>query len=99
MDNATVDVVVCASLFTHLFEPECTHYLEEIARALKPGGRAVVSIHDQPAAGVLFSGDAARIDIDQDYFFQMAKAAGVPLKKSVGTVYGQQVYLLERPLG
>lgn len=33
-DNTTADTVVCASLFTHLLEPDCMHYLREITRLL-----------------------------------------------------------------
>jgi len=96
VDDATVDMVVCASLFTHLLQPECVHYLQEIARVLKPGGRATVSIHNQPASGAVFSGDASRIDIDEDFFFELAQEAGLRLKQRIGMVYGQQVFLFEK---
>lgn len=41
--DASVDVVFASSVFTHLLPKTADHYLFEIARVLKPGGRAVVS--------------------------------------------------------
>ena len=91
----SVDTVVCASLFTHLYEAACTHYLNEIARVLKKGGRAVLSIHTQPAAGRVFSGTEARIDIEPNYFVRLASAAGLSPFQSPGVVYGNR-YLYSR---
>lgn len=93
---ASADVVICASLFTHLLEPAFVHYLGEIARILAPNGRALVSIHDQPD-GKAFSGDAARIDVDPAYFVDKVTAAGLRVNTRVGAVYGQQVYVLWKP--
>jgi SAM-dependent methyltransferase len=95
-EDATVDMVVCASLFTHLLEPECVRYLAEIHRVLKPGGRAIISIHNQPPAGASFSGDVTRIDIEEQCFLALAEKAGLRHKQTIGRVYGQQVFLLER---
>jgi SAM-dependent methyltransferase len=94
-DGGAFNAVVCASLFTHLLEPDCVHYLAEISRVLGPRGRAIISIHIKPAEGQRFSGDEARIDIDQDYFVQLAKQAGLQLFEVVGLVYGQQVLVFE----
>ena len=93
--DGTFNAVVCASLFTHLLEPDSVHYLEEISRLLGPRGRAIISIHIKPAEGTRFSGDEARIDIDQDYFAEMANRAGLRLFEVVGNVYGQQVLVFE----
>ena len=87
---------VCASLFTHLNEPACTHYLNEIARVLKSGGRAILSIHTQPAAGAVFSGTEARIDIEPKYFVKLALAAGLSFFQSPGVVYGQSTLVFEK---
>jgi SAM-dependent methyltransferase len=95
VSDGAVDVVVCASLFTHLLETDCVLYLDEIHRALKHGGRAIISIHNEPSAGKLFSGDEARIDIEEAYFLELAKRSGLALAKNVGLVYGQQVLLFE----
>ena len=40
-EDATFDFAIAASVLTHLLETEADHYLEEIARVLKPGGRLV----------------------------------------------------------
>lgn len=95
--DATVDMVVGASLFTHLFEPDAQHYLNEIYRSLKSGGRALVSIHDEPAGGAMFSGDEVRIDVDRDYFVSMGQRAGMVFEKHLGRVWGQTVLLLAKP--
>ena len=44
MDDHTLDLVVAFSLFTHLNQPDSTHYFREMARLLKPGGVAVLTI-------------------------------------------------------
>jgi len=93
--DGTFNTVVCASLFTHLLQPDCVHYLDEISRILGPGGRAIISIHNAPAEGTRFSGDEARIDIEQDYFVELASQAGLKLFQVVGRVYGQQVLVFE----
>src|SRR4051812_8847278 len=56
VSDASADVVICASLFTHLLQPAFVRYLAEIARILAPNGRALVSIHDEPGDNT-FSGD------------------------------------------
>ena len=96
LKDAEVDMTVCASLFTHLFEPDARHYLAEIRRITKPGGQAIISIHDQPKSGK-FSGDEARIDIKGDYFKRMCADAGMPVVEKIGVIYGQTAYLLRRP--
>ena len=42
-EDAQFDVVVAASLVTHLLEQEAEHQLAEIARVLRPGGRALTT--------------------------------------------------------
>jgi SAM-dependent methyltransferase len=95
--DSTVDMVVCASLFTHLFESDAYHYLNQIYRSLRSGGCALISIHDKPSKGSMFSGDPARIDIDLDYFVSMGKQAGLSMDKQLGIVYGQTVLLFRKP--
>jgi len=87
---------VCASLFTHLLLDECRHYLEEIARVLRPQGRAIISIHTEPAAGTNFSGNETRIDVAPEYFTEMGSEAGLRLSSEIGRVWGQDVFLFER---
>lgn len=37
--DSSFDVVLSSSVFTHMFPPDVRHYLGEISRVLKPGGR------------------------------------------------------------
>jgi ubiquinone/menaquinone biosynthesis C-methylase UbiE len=41
--DASFDVVLLASVFTHMFPPDVEHYLHEIVRVLKPGGRCLIT--------------------------------------------------------
>jgi SAM-dependent methyltransferase len=98
-DDRSIDVAVCASLFTHLDESTCRHYLGELQRMLKPGGKAVLSIHTHPSTGNLFSGGEERIDIDPEYFVRLASQAGLQLLQKAGIVYGQLAVVFERSSG
>ena len=42
-DDARFDFALATSVFTHLLEDEADHYLAEIERVLKPGGRALTT--------------------------------------------------------
>jgi SAM-dependent methyltransferase len=42
-DDSTFDLVVLASVFTHMLEQEVERYLTEVARVLRPGGRCIVT--------------------------------------------------------
>ncbi|QUR67279.1 methyltransferase domain-containing protein [Mycobacterium spongiae] len=41
--DASFDVVFLTSVFTHMLPPDVHHYLDEIVRVLKPGGRCLSS--------------------------------------------------------
>jgi len=90
----SVDLVVCGSLFTHLFEAEARHYLAEIARVLKPGGATVLSLHVDAPAGQTYAGSEARVDVDEAYFLSMCRDAGLTRHETVGVVYGQRVHVI-----
>ncbi len=96
VDDATIDMTICASLFTHLLERDCVHYLEEIQRVLKIGGKTLISIHNEPPAGQRFAGDETRVDIQESFFLTLADKAGLSLSTKIGNIYGQQLFLLER---
>jgi SAM-dependent methyltransferase len=91
--DQSVDMVIAASLFTHLLEPAFRHYLAEIRRCLQPGGVALISIHTSKETSTIV-GDETRIDISVPYFEGLAAASGLSVKESVGLVYGQSVYVL-----
>jgi SAM-dependent methyltransferase len=77
--DGAVNFVIATSLFTHLFEDECRHYLDEVVRSLCRGGQALISIHDEPTTGIRYSGTRSRIDIERDYFIEIARKSGLTL--------------------
>ena len=93
--DGAVNFVIAASLFTHLLEDECRHYLDEIVRSLSKGGQALISTHDEPAGGKRYSGTRGRIDIEPGYFIEMANQSGlVVLRDEVKFV--QRIFILKR---
>jgi len=42
--DASLDLAILASVFTHMRPPAVQHYLNELRRVLRPGGRAVASM-------------------------------------------------------
>ena len=68
--DGSIDRALALSVFTHLDGPTARHYLRELARVLKPGGKALLTFFllDEPAAvhlqewpdgGELLAGDRA----------------------------------------
>jgi SAM-dependent methyltransferase len=92
-DDRSADLIICASLFTHLLESSFRHYLREVARCLDTDGVAIISTHNEPESGSRFSGKETRIDISDDYLIELAREAGLTAKK-VGTIFGQEVFRL-----
>lgn len=93
--DSSVDVAFAASLFTHLLEADCQHYLRETARTLKPNGVTIISLHVEPEASMAYSGTEARIDVDIDYFIALAATAGLKLIERPGDLCGQEVLVFE----
>jgi SAM-dependent methyltransferase len=91
--DGSIDMVMCASLFTHLLEGAFKHYLAEVERCLAPEGRALISIL---TAADRFAGDETKIEVSEAYFAELVGAAGLRVEQRIGTVYGQQVYLLAK---
>jgi len=94
--DATVDLAFAASLFTHLLEMDCRHYLAETARVLKPGGIAIISVLINPPGGAPYSGTEARIDVDVEYFVRLAAAVGLKLRERPGDLCGTETLVFER---
>jgi SAM-dependent methyltransferase len=92
-DDGTIDLAFASSLFTHLFEPDARHYLREVKRVLAPGAIFLPSIHIDPASGTDYSGDEVRIDINPDYFVQLAQEAGLRMLERLGDLCGQEAFL------
>ncbi len=93
-DSASMDVVVAASLFTHLLEPDADRYLREIARVLKPGGTALITIRATAAPGVTFAGDESCIDVDPHHFLSLARAAGLEPRDQVADFVGETLLVM-----
>ncbi|MCB1553180.1 MAG: class I SAM-dependent methyltransferase [Xanthomonadales bacterium] len=95
-DDASYDILIAASLFTHLLEADARHYLAEAARVMKPEGRFVLSIHDEPPEGERYVGGEARVDIALDYFLSMARDSGLDLADDLGSLCGQHALVFQR---
>jgi SAM-dependent methyltransferase len=94
--DRSIDLAFAASLFTHLLEPDANHYLREVTRVLAPGGLFLPTILVEPAAGTAYSGNEIRIDVDPDYFIQLAHNAGLRLKERLGVLCGQEALLFTK---
>lgn len=90
------DVIFAASVFTHLLEPDASHYLKEVGRCLSRRGRAILSIHNHVPPGVRFFGTEARIDMTPDYFRELAGEAGLKEVDRVDDLGGQQAFIFVR---
>lgn len=55
--DATFDLLYSVSIFTHLKEDSQRDWLREIARVLKPGGRALLTVHGERAHARFWSDD------------------------------------------
>ena len=67
-DDGSFDLAIATSVLTHLLESEAEHYLAEIQRVLKPGGRALVTfflLNDESRA-LIREGKAALAFLDPD---------------------------------
>ena len=65
--DATFDVALLKSVFTHMLPEEVRHYLSELARVLKPTGRVVVTyfLLNQESLGQMSRGkDLLKMDFD-----------------------------------
>jgi len=97
--DGSIDLAYGCSLFTHLLEPDCKHYLREVRRVLTPSGLFLPTIHINPEPGSRFSGGEMRVDIDIDYFVELAAEAGLSLVSKLGNVCGQYAMLFKRTPG
>jgi len=96
-DDGSIDLAWGCSLFTHLLEDDAKHYLREVRRVLSPRGLFLPTIHINPAPGTRYSGNEARIDIEIDYFIELATEAGLRLDSRLGNVLGQYAMLFRLP--
>ena len=92
--TASVDLVVAASLFTHLLEADAIRYLREIARVLKPEGTALLTIRATAAPGETYAGNESCIDVDRRHFLTLARAAGLELRSEVADFVGETLLVM-----
>jgi SAM-dependent methyltransferase len=91
--DASIDILLAASLFTHLAEQPFRRYMNEIGRCLRPGGRALVSIHAEPRHD-RFEDGGERVDIATSFFLEIVTDAGLSVVADVGNVFGQRLFVL-----
>ena len=91
--DSAVNFAFAGSVFTHLLQEDAKHYLREVRRALAPDGIFLPSIHTSPSPGREYSGNESRIDVDSEYFVDLAQAAGLRLVKRLGALCGQETFL------
>jgi len=91
---ASMDLVVAASLFTHLLEADAICFLREIARVLKPTGTALITIRATAAAGETYAGNESCIDVDRGHFLAMARSTGLELRDEVADFVGETLLVM-----
>lgn len=92
--SQSADIVVAASLFTHLLEDVARHYLAEIARILRPTGRAIVSLLTETSPEQGYSGNEFRADFSPQHFCELAEQAGLQCQEDRGEICGERVIVL-----
>ena len=55
LENESLDLIYCLSVFTHLREDRANQWLRELARLLRPGGVLVATVHGQVAVETIRS--------------------------------------------
>lgn len=78
------DLILCHSVFTHIFPDDTLQYLKTFSQALTTNGVISASIHSQfPDRGGDWYGGVARIDISPAYFEGLVDAAGLRVSSFV----------------
>ena len=76
-EDSTFDLVVAASVFTHMLEPEVERYLSEVGRVLRPGGRCIVTYF-------LLNDDSRRRIAAGESYFSFSTGSGVARFEDAG---------------
>jgi len=72
------DLLLCHSVFTHIYEDDANDYLDAIHEAIAPHGRASISIHiDHATEDNPFVGNIGRCDYHPPYFENKLKEHGL----------------------
>jgi SAM-dependent methyltransferase len=64
-DDGRFDLLYTVSILTHFDEPMQDRWLAEIARVLRPGGVALISLHGEHAYDVVRAGRQSAVSADQ----------------------------------
>jgi SAM-dependent methyltransferase len=102
VDDSSVDFVLGASIFTHLYEKDMKHYFAETSRVLISNGIALFSIHTPDEYQTFFPdaddygnekfiGNEQVILVDRDYFIELAIEYGLKLHNLPGRLCGQEL--------
>lgn len=75
------DLIICHSVFTHIYPEDAIAYLKLMHNRLGKNGRASISIHTDCKAG--WQGDVRRIDYEQSHFEQMLARCGLGVLKQI----------------
>lgn len=95
-EDNSIDVTFSGSVFTHLLYEDSMNYLGQIYRCLVPGGVGILSIHNQADKAQPFKGTEFRVDIEEDYFVEMCIQNGLKLRDKLGTLCGQEIFIVEK---
>lgn len=99
VDDGGADLVIAKSVFTHLREQQARHYLREVRRALRPGGRALLTAFlfdgaQRPPAFPFPDGDSpvrwrrrlrveAAVAFERASFERMVEGAGLAVREAI----------------
>ena len=86
------NLVIAASLFTHLPSDAAANYLRQARKACGEEARLLASLHIEPS-GEKSSGDTFRADYTGEFFAEIARKAGWALSASLGEIAGQEALL------
>lgn len=96
VEPSTINIVFAGSLFTHLLYEDSMNYLKQIYRCLIPGGVGILSIHNAADLTKPFTGNEARIDIEDNYFISMCQQNGLKIRERLGELCGQEIFIVEK---
>jgi SAM-dependent methyltransferase len=95
-EDGRTDLVIGNSVFTHLLEQDARHYLHETGRVLSRRGHALLSIHTNVPEGRRLAGTETRIDIEPEYFVELAAAANLTCRRTISEFCGQSLFVFTR---
>lgn len=96
VEDRSVDVILAASLFTHLKEQDMRSYLAQCQKKIHPHGFAVISIGVLPDDGETdIEGTEQNMKIKSSYFQDMARAYGFKIHDHSRSIGGQRLMIFK----